>query len=64
MSEFLKATVVLCDFLDCFVVTNQEGDLADVFGRLFQVNAAVSDLEGIMKDHDQSDASGASQTKD
>ncbi|CAH1110307.1 unnamed protein product [Psylliodes chrysocephalus] len=33
-----------------FVIFNQEPDLADVFGRLFQVSAAVSDLEGILKD--------------
>ncbi|KAG5899999.1 hypothetical protein JTB14_009086 [Gonioctena quinquepunctata] len=33
-----------------FVITNQETDLADVFGRLFQVSAAVSDLEGVLKD--------------
>ncbi|KAF2884642.1 hypothetical protein ILUMI_21529 [Ignelater luminosus] len=49
---------------DCFVITNQENDLADVFGRLFQVSAAVSDLEGVMKDRDQSDTSLASQAKD
>lgn len=49
---------------DSFVVTNQETDLADVFGRLFQVSAAVSDLEGIVKDGEQSSASGASHTKD
>lgn len=49
---------------DCFVITNQENDLADVFGRLFQVSAAVSDLEGVMKDRDQSDTSLTSQTKD
>lgn len=51
-------------FSDCFVITNQDADLADVFGRLFQVSAAVSDLEGIMKDHDQSESSVTSQTKD
>lgn len=33
------------------MITNQESDLADVFGRLFQVSAAVSDLEGVLKDH-------------
>lgn len=37
-------------FLEYFVITNQEIDLADVFGRLFQVSAAVSDLEGVLKD--------------
>ncbi|CAH0545977.1 unnamed protein product [Brassicogethes aeneus] len=34
-----------------FVITNQECNLADVFGRLFQVSAAVSDLEGVLKDN-------------
>lgn len=53
-----------CTISDSFVVTNQETDLADVFGRLFQVSAAVSDLEGIVKDGEQSGASGASHTKD
>nr|XP_023011562.1 protein furry [Leptinotarsa decemlineata] len=33
-----------------FVITNQDSDLADVFGRLFQVSAAVSDLEGVLKE--------------
>lgn len=37
-------------FLENFVVTNRETDLADVFGRLFQVSAAVSDLESVLKD--------------
>ncbi|KAJ8924572.1 hypothetical protein NQ315_000721 [Exocentrus adspersus] len=41
----------LChDKPDYFVITNQECDLADVFGRLFQVSAAVSDLESVLKD--------------
>ena len=30
-------------------MTNQEGDLADIFGRLFQVSAAVADLESVIK---------------
>lgn len=46
------------------MITNQDTDLADVFGRLFQVSAAVSDLEGVMKEREQSDASITSQTKD
>lgn len=50
--------------LDCFIITNQENSLADVFGRLFQVSAAVSDLEGILKERDQSDVSITSQSKD
>ncbi|XP_072390599.1 protein furry isoform X1 [Diabrotica undecimpunctata] len=33
-----------------YVISNQEPDLSDVFGRLFQVSAAVSDLEGILKE--------------
>ncbi|CAH1170054.1 unnamed protein product [Phaedon cochleariae] len=44
-----------------FVITNQESDLADVFGRLFQVSAAVSDLEGVLKD--QPSKSSDTQTK-
>ncbi|CAH2001764.1 unnamed protein product [Acanthoscelides obtectus] len=35
---------------ECFVITNQESELGDVFGRLFQVSAAISDLEGGMKE--------------
>ncbi|XP_017780111.1 PREDICTED: protein furry isoform X2 [Nicrophorus vespilloides] len=49
---------------DCFVITNQDGDLGDVFLRLFQVSAAVSDLENVLKDRDQSDTSIASHSKD
>ncbi|XP_060535962.1 protein furry [Cylas formicarius] len=33
-----------------YVITNQEYDLADVYGRLFQVSAAVSDLESVVRD--------------
>lgn len=56
----------LCNYLfvDCYIITNQDADLGDVFGRLFQVSAAISDLEGIIKDREQSDASITSQTKD
>lgn len=32
-------------------MTTQEGDLADIFGRLFQVSAAVADLEGVIKNN-------------
>jgi hypothetical protein len=38
-----------CSVLECFIMTNQEGDLADIFGRLFQVSAAVADLESVIK---------------
>lgn len=34
-------------------MTNQESDLADIFGRLFQVSAAVSDLESVIKNSAQ-----------
>ncbi|XP_057665202.1 protein furry isoform X1 [Diorhabda carinulata] len=33
-----------------FVISNQDSDMSDVFGRLFQVSAAVSDLEGTLKE--------------
>ncbi|XP_044272413.1 uncharacterized protein LOC123016217 [Tribolium madens] len=33
---------VIQDKPECFVMTNQESDLADIFGRLFQVSAAVA----------------------
>lgn len=51
---------------DSYVITHTESDLADVFARLFQVSAAVADLEGSMKDRDQhsSDMSTVSQNKD
>lgn len=49
---------------DCYVITNQDADLGDVFGRLFQVSAAISDLEGIIKEKEQSDASITSQSKE
>lgn len=49
---------------DCFVITSQETDLADIFGRLFQVSAAVSDLESVIKERDQPDCSTTSQAKD
>ncbi|RZC34682.1 Helicase C and/or DEAD domain containing protein [Asbolus verrucosus] len=40
---------IIQDKPECFVMTNQEGDLADIFGRLFQVSAAVADLESVIK---------------
>lgn len=49
---------------DCYVITNQDAGLGDVFGRLFQVLAAISDLEGIIKEREQSDASITSQSKE
>lgn len=39
---------------DSFVITNQDNDLGDVFGRLFQVSAAVSDLESMLRERDLS----------
>ncbi|XP_071055767.1 protein furry isoform X2 [Onthophagus taurus] len=49
---------------DCYIITNQDMDLGDVFGRLFQLSAAVTDLESVIKDRDQSDTSLASHSKD
>ncbi|KAF5278113.1 hypothetical protein FQR65_LT03629 [Abscondita terminalis] len=49
---------------DCYIITNQESDLSDIFGRLFQVSAAVSDLESAIKDRDQIESSIVNQTKD
>jgi hypothetical protein len=40
---------IIQDRPECFIMTNQEGDLADIFGRLFQVSAAVADLESVIK---------------
>ncbi|KAL3276200.1 hypothetical protein HHI36_020918 [Cryptolaemus montrouzieri] len=40
---------------DHFVITNQQTDLADIFGRLFQVSAAVSDLESVLRDQQPSE---------
>ncbi|XP_969290.2 protein furry [Tribolium castaneum] len=40
---------VIQDKPECFIMTNQESDLADIFGRLFQVSAAVADLESVIK---------------
>lgn len=42
------------------MITNQECDLADVFGRLFQVSAAVSDLESVLKDQPNKQGEGQS----
>lgn len=49
---------------DCYVITNQDGDMGDVFVRLFQLSSAVQDLEGMIKDRDQSDVSVSSQPKE
>ncbi|KAK9752212.1 Cell morphogenesis central region [Popillia japonica] len=49
---------------DCYVITNQDGDVGDVFVRLFQLSSAVQDLEGMIKDRDQSDTSVTSQPKE
>ncbi|KAK9877860.1 hypothetical protein WA026_020090 [Henosepilachna vigintioctopunctata] len=46
------------DTQNYFVITNQHTDLGDIFGRLFQVSAAVSDLEGILKDQQTPENSG------
>lgn len=35
-------------FSECFVMTSKENDLQDIFGRLFQVSAAVCDLEAVV----------------
>lgn len=45
-------------------MTNMEYDLSEVFGKLFQVSASVSDLENKMKERDQSYVSTESQSKD
>lgn len=50
-------------FLELFVMTNMEHDLSEVFGRLFQVSTAVSDLEKKMKERDQSYMSTENQSK-
>ncbi|XP_018335374.1 protein furry-like isoform X2 [Agrilus planipennis] len=47
LNVYCKRTVA--ERPECFVITNPDNDLSDVFGRLFQVSAAVSDLEGIVK---------------